>query len=177
MDIVFNEYKDFIKGVDAQVDALLKSHRGHMACGKGCDHCCMDFSVFPVEFHYIQEQMLKSEFVSPDQPVLTDVTSNRCALLMNGACSIYAFRPFICRTHGLPLVYLNEAGDEMELSFCERNFTDVDDDYFEIDNVMEQDGLNSDLFMINQRFLKARPELGLDEVTLMPLKELLTNKL
>lgn len=177
MDSVCKEYQDFIRNVDAKVEQLSKLHAGNMKCGKGCDLCCMDFSVFPVEFYHIKEQMQRTNPAWLQKVVGAPADSKRCVLLDDHACSIYPFRPYICRTHGFPLVYMNETGDEMELSFCDLNFTEVDDDYFEMDNVWEQDSLNSELFMINQRFLLQNPDLGFDDTTLIPLRDLIADAL
>ena len=50
-----------------------------------------------------------------------------CAFLdAEGACRIYAQRPYVCRTQGLPLRWLEEQHDEVvELrDICELNFVD-----------------------------------------------------
>ena len=177
MDTVYKDYQDFIHNVDVKVEQLTKLHADNMKCGRGCDLCCLDFSVFPVEFYYIKEQMKQTAPELLAQGTLPASESKWCVLLKDRACSIYPLRPYICRTHGLPLVYMSETSDEMELSFCEENFTEVDDDYFEIDNVWEQDSLNSELFMINQRFLAQNPQLNLDPITLIPLRDLIANPL
>ncbi len=177
MEQTFNEYRNFIGQVDAKVEQLTKLHANNMKCGKGCDLCCLDFSVFPVEFYHIRQQIAN---VTPawSQPMSKSAADDKwCALLENHACSIYPFRPYICRTHGLPLIYLNDEADELELSFCELNFTAVEDDYFDMDNVWEQDDLNSELFMINKRFLENNPNLKHDEITLIPLRKLMEDPL
>lgn len=168
----FDEYRNFIKQIDERVNSLGKEHSTHMKCAKGCDMCCIQFSVFPVEYHYIKSKIeadlphIKENCVDIDNPL-------RCALLHNHACTIYQHRPYICRTHGFPLINMNEDGDEWELSFCELNFTDVDDDYFDIDNVLEQDSVNSMLYMINKRFIAENQQYGYNEKTLIPIKNLI----
>lgn len=168
----FDEYRSFIGMIDKRVAGLATLHGEHMKCGRGCDLCCVAFSVFPVEYFHIREQMENEGFTFSEEDNY-DSTSGRCRLLKDHLCSIYSHRPYICRTHGLPLVNMNEDGDEWELSFCELNFTEADDDYFDMDNTLEQDELNSTLYMINKRFLALHPELGLDEKTLIPLAKLI----
>ncbi len=177
MNMDFSEYQNYIQGVDVKVAELSDLHKEQMKCGKGCDLCCLDFSVFPVEYYYIKEQMNHSVSNLLCKENGEPGNSKWCALLNNHACSIYPYRPYICRTHGLPLVYINETSDEAELSFCELNFTEVDDDYFDMENVWEQDGLNRDLFMINQRFLMQNPHLNHNATTLIPLRKLLYDSL
>ena len=95
-----------------------------------------------------------------------------CAFLQNHSCTIYASRPIICRTHGLPLLNMNESGDGWELSFCELNFLNADEDEFDEDNVLMQDTVNSKLFQINSRFLEANPHLPFSKTELVSIRAL-----
>jgi hypothetical protein len=55
--------------------------------------------------------------------------AGRCALLgPDGGCRVYPDRPYVCRTQGLPLRWLEEAADAtlVELrDVCSKNFADV----------------------------------------------------
>ena len=66
---------------------------------------------------------------------------------------MYESRPIICRTHGLPLLFMND--EQWELSACELNFTEFDDEEFKEENTFPQDTFNSKLFMINKRFVES----------------------
>lgn len=46
-----------------------------------------------------------------------------CPALLDGACAVYPARPVICRTHGFPLLYLDD-DDNGLLEICPLNFTD-----------------------------------------------------
>ncbi|MCU4166184.1 YkgJ family cysteine cluster protein [Carboxylicivirga caseinilyticus] len=158
--------------IDSYVDYLWDEHQNHMACKKGCDLCCLDFDVFPVEFDAIKKQIEKEypEILKADRQKNDE---GACAYLKNHACTIYNARPIICRTHGFPLVNMNEAGDEWELSFCHLNFTNVEDDYFDDENIFEQDTYNSKLFVLNKAYLEANPGLNYSEKDLIPLKNIM----
>ncbi len=158
--------------IDQHIDYLWGEHNKHMACKKGCDLCCLDFDVFPVEPAAIKEQ-IETEYPDILNDKSIETKEGTCAYLHNHACSIYNARPLICRTHGFPLVNMNEAGDQWELSFCHLNFNDVDDDYFDEDAIYEQDTYNSKLFVLNKNYLQANPDLGYNELDLVPLRSLL----
>lgn len=162
-----SEYQQFIDEIDQRVADLTAMHTGQMACGKGCDLCCIDFDLFPVEFHHMKETLQNRMPQPPAQE------PGRCAFLENHACTIYEHRPYICRTHGLPLINMDEEGDEWELSFCELNFTDAGDDYFDEQNVLEQDSANSRLYMMNSRFIDNHPQYGYREKQMIPMRDLL----
>lgn len=164
------EYLNFRQQIDQTVTRLEKIYHPHLHCAKGCDQCCFSFRVFPVEWFAIAGQLNKHfETINKDQPI---GELEKCLFLKNHACTIYPHRPIICRTHGLPLLSMNETGTEWELNICELNFTEADDDSFDDDNLIEQDTLNSELFQINKRFIADNPQLNLSEFDLIPLKAL-----
>lgn len=95
--------------VDEAAAARAARHPGRLRCGRGCSGCCVDeLSVFEVEARRIRAEfgeLLRSE--RPHPP-------GACAFLDDtGACRIYAARPYVCRTQGLPLRWVDhEAGVE-----------------------------------------------------------------
>ena len=83
-----------------------------------------------------------------------------CTFLVDGACTVYEARPVICRTYGLPSLQRNEKS-EAEISWCELNFTNVQDDFaFQADGIIDIDTLNAKLAGVNSLFLK---ESGSDQ--------------
>lgn len=79
-------------------------HAERLQCGRGCSACCLDgLSVFTVEAARIRRHhpaLLLTGVPHPD---------GACAFLdADGACRIYDDRPYVCRTQGLPLRWLEE---------------------------------------------------------------------
>lgn len=143
-----------------------------MACKKGCAMCCMDYSIFPIEFYSIREALSTQKLTGTAD---TADNSNSCVFLKNNACSIYSERPIICRTHGLPLLYMND-NSEWELSACELNFRSFDMDDFTPENTFPQDKFNSELFMLNKTFIATLETESFGEFDLIPIKNLLAEK-
>lgn len=56
--------------------------------------------------------------------VMPEEDETPCPLLIDGRCAVYAHRPLICRTHGLPHIDVN--GEVFDDSWCTRNFPAVD---------------------------------------------------
>jgi len=106
--------------VDGEAGRLSALHAGRLQCRRGCCSCCEDdLTVFEVEaenirFHYPR---LLTEG-SPHPP-------GACAFLdEEGACRIYARRPYVCRTQGLPLRWIEESpeGEAVEMrAICPLN--------------------------------------------------------
>ncbi|MGE5609633.1 MAG: YkgJ family cysteine cluster protein [Bacillota bacterium] len=174
MNTAIDEYRRLRDRVDQRVDALVESHRRHLACRPGCYECCTNLTVFPVEYHAILA-MLRDMGISR----LAFDPAAACGFLKDGLCVLYAFRPLICRTHGLPIAFLNEetSPPEYSVSFCPLNFShvDVEELVFGPDNTLDLDQLNTALFEINLKFIRECPELGFEPTSRIPLGQLATD--
>ncbi len=166
----FAPYYQLRTEIDALSESLEKQHQKHLNCKKGCDLCCMAISVFPVEFYAIKAELgIKSisELAIPQN-------DEDCRFLVDHNCAIYHSRPVICRTHGLPLLYMSLDDDEYELSCCELNFTDFDLDDFDEENTYPMDRINSKLFQINKDFVVGFENGRYSETDRIPMAELIT---
>ena len=157
-------YQKLVDKIDRRVAVLEKMHHQHLSCKLGCSHCCMDYSIFPVEYYTILEK-IKDRGLQP-----VDASEDQCIFLDNNSCMIYEHRPIICRTHGLPLLYTNDEG-EWELSACELNFTNFEKQ-FHSKNSFQQDVYNSELFMLNKAFVELPVNSSLRPVDLIPIRNL-----
>jgi Fe-S-cluster containining protein len=141
-----------------------------MECKAGCDLCCMDYGILPVEFFAILDELKASKF-QKELLKETPEDKNSCIFLQKHICTIYKSRPVICRTHGLPLLFTNEDG-EWQLSACELNFTQFNFEKFTLDNTYPQDKYNSKLFLLNRDFIAEYKDENFKEFDLIPLKKL-----
>jgi len=148
-------------------DKLSVLHKSEMACKKGCSSCCMNFQVLPVEYFSMLEQLRAN---SPKQTKELDTEDENCNFLLDDICQMYEARPIICRTHGLPLLFMNQEGDAWELSACPLNFKKFDD--FHTQNTYPQDTYNSKLFLLNREFIKHYKEEQFGDFDLISLNRL-----
>jgi Fe-S-cluster containining protein len=95
--------------VDARATALAAHHGERLRCRRGCAGCCVDgLSVFEVEAERIRARAGELLATAAPHP------PGACAFLDgDGACRIYADRPYVCRTQGLPLAWEEEEGDDL----------------------------------------------------------------
>lgn len=105
--------------IDRRASEIAGRNPGRLQCRRGCSGCCVDgLTVFEVEAarivaahgHWLGE-------ASPHP-------SGACAFLdAEGACRIYADRPYVCRTQGLPLRWFDSDGDAVVevRDICELN--------------------------------------------------------
>ncbi|MBC8379143.1 MAG: YkgJ family cysteine cluster protein [Planctomycetes bacterium] len=131
----------------------------------------MDLSVWPVEFYSIVEEIKTAEWPIPQLS-----HEKECRFLdTDGHCQIYPFRPLICRTHGLPLVYWHDETDPpgYGVMFCEKNFASSDEIDFSPDNTLNMDEVNEKLARLNLAFIEKNQDLRLEPTTRIELRRLL----
>ncbi|HOK95791.1 MAG TPA: YkgJ family cysteine cluster protein [Anaerohalosphaeraceae bacterium] len=164
------QYIELRTQVDQITAKLALIHSARMACRKGCCQCCMDLSVWPVEFYSIVEEMKAAGW---PRPQLSE-DKQCCFLDEQGACQIYPFRPLICRTHGLPLVYWHDETDPAGwgVMFCKKNFKDAENIEFGPDNTLNMEVVNEKLARINLSFLGERKDLNIRPEDRIELKRL-----
>jgi Uncharacterised protein family (UPF0153). len=90
--------------VDRESALLAERHRDRLACGLGCIGCCRDdITVFTVE----AERILRHAGALLEAAGAHEMGA--CAMLgARGECRIYENRPYVCRTQGLPIRWIDE---------------------------------------------------------------------
>jgi Fe-S-cluster containining protein len=122
-----------------------------VTCHTGCADCCRRrFSVTALEAEVIAEALaalpaerreaLARRAIAGDPGVCP-------ALDDDGRCAVYAARPLICRTHGLPIRFAGDAAPRVSLPIvtdaCPRNFGGRDLAGLPADCVLDQTTLST----------------------------------
>ncbi|MCA9807640.1 MAG: YkgJ family cysteine cluster protein [Cyanobacteria bacterium HKST-UBA06] len=132
--------KQIFDVLDRHVAGLAQRYADQMACRKGCWSCCRDtFSISLVEGVILLEGLVVLAQTNRQraQKVLEQLQApptGYCPLLIDGACSVYAYRPVVCRAYGL----LVKA--KAQISSCLLNFNRLADDEIA---VLELDPFNA----------------------------------
>jgi Fe-S-cluster containining protein len=103
-------FTDLYGQIDELVAPLLEIHIKRLNCGPGCCSCCRDdLTVFAVEAENLR--LSCGAFLRE----ATARAPGACAFLdVRGNCRIYPYRPYVCRTQGLPLRWREQqAGGEV----------------------------------------------------------------
>jgi hypothetical protein len=108
---VIDDLLEIHREIDEAAARLERRHRDRLKCSRGCHDCCVDgITVFEVEALRIldsHEALLRDGEPHPE---------GKCALLdSEGACRIYDDRPYVCRTQGLPLRWVESTPDGLRL--------------------------------------------------------------
>jgi Fe-S-cluster containining protein len=119
-----------------------------ITCHAGCSDCCRRFTVTGLEAEVIREGLGALPAARRDELAIraADPTTDVCpALDADGRCAIYAHRPVICRTHGLPIRFTEQrAGRSLPmLDACPKNFVGRDLASVSPASVMDQTTLST----------------------------------
>ena len=143
--------------VDAFFNRVETQHNDDMVCRTGCNDCChVRLTVTFVEARVIEDhwaglsieakQALKAHAALPSDGLCV-------ALGDNGRCSIYAARPLVCRSHGLPLRLRQERRLPI-IDACFRNFTEKGPGGVAPDHILDQQTLSTALLAIDASYAR-----------------------
>src|ERR1035437_2770011 len=122
MSLLLDNYKQLVARIDALWRVIESALGEQITCSEGCSSCCRDITIFPVEAAALREAMdalpiLEAESIR--RHVALNASDERCPLLSHHHCLLYASRPIICRTHGLPIIYTEE--NQLKSDCCPNN--------------------------------------------------------
>lgn len=149
---IFFSYRELLARLDSFARQLAARHGASIVCGPGCAGCCRQIlELLPVEFYYLQAAARRVSLPKPAP------AADVCPLLEGGLCRLYAYRPVICRTHGMPLLMEGDGGQWVDC--CPENFTSARLADLAGDSLLHLERVNLLLVSINHVFAAAR---GLD---------------
>jgi Fe-S-cluster containining protein len=150
----FAHYTQLLSKVDAIFAAAMSNHRDQFQCGAGCYSCCLPgLSTTNIESAYIKDWLSRHEEVrekiSSRENMLNDL--HQCSMLNDrGECSIYEARPLICRSHGMPISFDGDHGEERDC--CPLNFVSTDLNSLSGSDVLSIDKTNMVLSVIDRAY-------------------------
>ena len=123
-------YKDFIDNFDKRLQDYFSAHKEHIFCKEGCSLCCEkgDYPISQIELEYIMQG-----FASLNNDTKIKIQNNikniekggACPFLINKLCSIYSYRPIICRVHGLAYLCKDETVKVPYCAYEDKNYSKV----------------------------------------------------
>lgn len=113
-------YPKFLEELDKRIESYFKAHSDFVCCKAGCSACCEkgDYPISDIELEYLmlgfanlnmdKKRQVQDNFKKMEK-------GGKCPFLLDNLCSIYKYRPIICRTHGL--AYVIKDG-KVKLPYC-----------------------------------------------------------
>ena len=123
-------YADFLEKLDSRLEKYFDEQRTHICCRVGCSSCCErgDYPLSQIELEYIMQGYVSLENeqkLAVQENVKNMQKGGACPFLVNRKCSIYHYRPIICRVHGLAYIC---GENTVKVPFCVnegKNFSKV----------------------------------------------------
>ena len=128
MNELLRNYHELVERADELCRRITAEFGAHIACRAGCDGCCRHLSLFPVEGVALAVALGELPAAEADcirDHALSSSPDGPCPLLVDNCCLLYAARPLICRTHGLPLLTTADNGTR-SIDFCPANFQSIE---------------------------------------------------
>ena len=103
------DYEIFFNELDLKLNEYFRGYSDFICCKIGCSTCCEkgDYPLSEIELQYMMRGYieLESELKRKVQGNIKIMTrGGRCPFLIDKKCSIYRYRPIICRVHGLAYI-------------------------------------------------------------------------
>lgn len=126
------KYIQFLKNFDSKLKKYFNQHQEFINCKLGCSECCKkgDYPLSELELNYIMQGYIKLDNETKmiiQENIKKIKKGGACPFLINKKCSIYDYRPIICRVHGLAYLYKNNT---VKLPYCvnsNKNYANVYD--------------------------------------------------
>ena len=150
-DILAN-YLALVAKVDELCGRIEAEFGPHLACRAGCSGCCRHITLSWVEavaLNVALRELSAEQAEAVRQNARTAATEGPCPLLIDERCALYASRPIICRTHGLPILTVRD--DARSIDFCPLNFQGLDT--LPGNAVVDLERLNTLLDSVNRLFI------------------------
>jgi uncharacterized protein len=148
-------YRRLMAKVDAHWTRSARLLGDRLRCAPGCCDCCRQhISVFPVEAVSIAlaVEALPGDAADALRRRVAHLPADGPCPLLNadGRCALYAARPIICRTQGLPLLIATDGGDQV--AACPLNT--MDGETLPAGAVIDLERLNRILAAVNRLFVQ-----------------------
>lgn len=132
--------------LDAHAARVMGAYADRFACRRGCVGCCQtERTVSDVEYEALRRAVEALPAETRAQ-LGAGGDGGPCPLLVDGACAVYAERPVICRSHGLPLVM------EGQTDVCPLNFEGQDLAALPQGDLLSVDAVTAILVAVNQLY-------------------------
>lgn len=162
MSEAFVHYQKLLDDIEILTKTLHNRFTKQITCHLGCTACCyQQLTLSQVEVGFISVAIKKlplekqKKIKLAAQAILENTAqTDACAMLDGLGCSIYEFRPVICRTHGFPISFQDEETKESVLDVCPLNFADEENLELNLTDTIDIDRLNLRLAAINYAYCR-----------------------
>ncbi len=133
---MFKPYECFLSEFDKKLEEYFRRDAAAIKCKKGCTFCCTngDYPLSHLEMCYLMQGFVwldksRHDEVRENIRALANISNAAqkgyaCPFLLDGECSVYRYRPLICRVHGLAYMRSDGIVELPECARCGLNYSD-----------------------------------------------------
>lgn len=115
-----NNYRKFLKEFDRKLENYFNQHKEYVHCKIGCSSCCEngDYPLSQIELEYLMQGYINLDNetkIKVQKNIKSIQKGGQCPFLIEKKCSIYKYRPIICRVHGLAYIISN---NRVKVPYC-----------------------------------------------------------
>lgn len=188
-DDKIKNYKKFLTELQSDLDKIFEHQKEYLCCKKGCSLCCErgDYPISKIEFEYLMSgvNLLSEETKTVIKEKIKNIInqnsdSYECPFLENKCCTVYEYRPFVCRYFG---VLSQDASGNPTYPFCMHeglnyyNIYDKEKGHMSMEYVIKGGYKNyPQFFRLNNKVITELPEakeLNIDFGESKPMAEFL----
>ncbi len=123
-------YIDFLNDLDIRLHQYFELHKEYINCCLGCSLCCEtgDYPMSQIELEYLMygyAGLSDKDKITVQNNIQNIVKGGVCPFLIDKKCSVYSYRPIVCRVHGLAYICHD---DVVKVPYCAnegKNYTKV----------------------------------------------------
>ena len=102
-------YQQFLSEFDERLEKYFEAHKEFLHCKPGCSSCCEkgDYPLSKTELEYLMQGFIALDDelkIKIQNNVKNMVKGEACPFLIDRKCSVYPFRPIVCRVHGIAYI-------------------------------------------------------------------------
>lgn len=117
------DFTEFLKKLDIKLETYFKSQASSINCKKGCADCCKkgDYPLSDIELKHLMigfQSLPSDKKIQVQANIKSMKKGEACPFLINDECSIYNYRPIICRVHGLAYLCTDNT---VKLPYCTKD--------------------------------------------------------
>lgn len=120
----------FLNSLDKRLTDYFDNYKSYIHCKAGCSACCEkgDYPLSQTELEYLMQGYIElgNEIKILVQKNIENMEKGgKCPFLVDNKCSVYKYRPIVCRVHGLAYMIKE---DLVKVPYCVnfgKNYSEV----------------------------------------------------
>ncbi|MBR1423948.1 YkgJ family cysteine cluster protein [bacterium] len=179
MNEVFDSYCQFIRVITQRINTHFEEQSEYIHCKEGCSLCCRNgeypctdlesqflkfgMNLLPMQLKVVIEDNIHN--IKNEKAKFKGNTFEYvCPFLINDRCSVYNFRPLICRTFGLTYYEHSNGKNFLKIPFCVKEGLNYHEVYDEAEACLSSELFKQKGFNVEPQAYNLSPDFLISKV-------------